>query len=159
MMLTGHWSLLISLKNPPSEAFNMYQSRISSSTPLNRHSEAKCFFILAQLKFNSRFPPLWVVLAAPGGPILYIASRQKVPADEPNCQHHWEWVKNDGLKLASPHLTAKIYKEPGILLTCHTGQEAQIKIQMGRCPKLIDRLRKKKHLFFFLVWFPGLQST
>ena len=54
---------------------------------------------------------------------------------------------------------SKIYKEPGILLTCHPGQETQIKIQMGRCPKLIDRFTKKEHLFLFLVWFPGLQST
>ena len=56
------------------------------------------------------------------------------------------------LKLAS-HLTAKIYKEPGILLTCHTGQEARIENQMARCPKLINRLQKKEHFF---SWFDFL---
>ena len=36
------------------------------------------------------------------------------------------------LKPASPLTAKKIYKEPGILLTYHTGQQTQIENQMGR---------------------------
>ena len=131
----GHWSLLISRKTFSSQVFNM----LSKSDILLRRTHqalwSKVFLYSRSIKVQLSLSfSEW-----PHSPILYTANRQKVPADELNCQHHWEWVKND-LSLVRLILQEKYTKNLEFSKLVTPDRKLRNWESNGpRCPKLIER--------------------